>query len=41
MWLELFEAFPDAATETGLLDDLENLLPPLQCDGADIVPATP
>jgi hypothetical protein len=38
MWLELFEAFPEAAVETGLRDDLETLLPPLRCDGATPVP---
>ena len=32
MWLELFEVFPDAAAETKLDDDLERLLPPLECD---------
>jgi hypothetical protein len=37
MWLELFEAFPEAAESTGLRDDLENLLPPLTCDGSDPV----
>jgi hypothetical protein len=38
MWLELFEAFPEAAVETGLRDDLEALLPPLQCDGSTPIP---
>jgi hypothetical protein len=38
MWLELFEAFPEAAEETGLRDDLENLLPPLTCDGSTPIP---
>jgi hypothetical protein len=38
MWLEMFEAFPEAAVETGLRDDLENLLPPLTCDGSTPVP---
>lgn len=31
MWLELFEAFPESAEETGLRVDLESLLPPLVC----------
>jgi hypothetical protein len=38
MWLELFAAFPQSAVETGLRDDLENLLPPLRCDGTEPVP---
>lgn len=31
MWVKLFEAFPDAAEEAGLVDDLEILIPPLEC----------
>lgn len=40
MWTALFEAFPEAAVETGLDKELDGRLPELDCDGWTLKPVT-